>query len=876
MTMANKLATRRELLDRWRGIERVRVNSERVRRTVSRCPSDLIALSFFLWSAQRCRHDSLDLDCVVPVLRRLTDRYNTVPAMLSELESIGGSLTNPKSQLVLLRVYRRAGMYDMVAEAYKHMKGAYGFVPDTFARNLMMDVLFRTGHSHVAVTLSLFNHTHPPNFFTFNIALLHLSNLNLKRDGHSHNHNTLPYVSPILRLMLRAGYSPSPLAFRTLLNSFCNINALPQAYQLLALMTVLGISFSVNIWTILIHTYCKLGLLNLATNLFNNMLQTGCSPNVVTYTILFKAFMQSNMQPRAFGLFNVMLSAGQIPDLILSNVLIDCLSKAGRCHAALRVFLTLSEQNLKPDSYTFTSLLSTICRSRMFYLLPKLVLVSRHIDTDLVFCNALLSSLTKAELPSLAVAFYDRMIDKGFVPDRYSFAGLLSALCAAGRVDEAVNVYLAVVTSYRDNDAHLHTLITGELIRVRKYHKAASVTRLAVMNRYPLDSVAYTVGLCALLRDGRIQEACSLYDRMKDNGLKPSVHTYNMMFFIFCKERDFQAMKQILHEMIDSRVQLSDRNFFNFCKYACRSDICLSALKLLAEMRDLRLLSAKALHALHFDRHDEGIQENINIRQKPIQNGTQFSIHPLCLLYDCVELELPLGIGIFVGFLGGENGWLPRSFVDNGITLKCLLSSNSSDNLQCKDWDRTPFHGQHQMQFSQPLGHQPYQGRQLSSGHVQHDIGQSQHNQGNQVTRLSRFSGPANSALFIELELPLGIGIFVGFLGGENGLLPRSFVDNEITLNSMVQILWPGKATESSTSSKIEHLLEIVDSKQGCRIKQEEGDWCNCEVVPRCQATGRKIVCAKERLQKSVVLYMDSTSSIYYLEISWNEIVRKG
>ncbi|KAF7843123.1 mediator of RNA polymerase II transcription subunit 8 isoform X1 [Senna tora] len=57
-------------------------------------------------------------------------------------------------------------------------------------------------------------------------------------------------------------------------------------------------------------------------------------------------------------------------------------------------------------------------------------------------------------------------------------------------------------------------------------------------------------------------------------------------------------------------------------------------------------------------------------------------------------------------------------------------------------------HGQHQMQFSQSLGHQQFQGRQLPSGHVQHGIGQSQLNQGNQMNRLSQFSGPANSALF--------------------------------------------------------------------------------------------------------------------------------
>ncbi|XP_038907177.1 mediator of RNA polymerase II transcription subunit 8 isoform X4 [Benincasa hispida] len=54
-----------------------------------------------------------------------------------------------------------------------------------------------------------------------------------------------------------------------------------------------------------------------------------------------------------------------------------------------------------------------------------------------------------------------------------------------------------------------------------------------------------------------------------------------------------------------------------------------------------------------------------------------------------------------------------------------------------------------QMQFSQPLAHQQFQGRQMSSGHVQHGITQSQLGQGNQINRqLSQFSGAANSSLF--------------------------------------------------------------------------------------------------------------------------------
>uniref|UniRef100_A0A6M2F2B9 Mediator of RNA polymerase II transcription subunit 8 n=1 Tax=Populus davidiana TaxID=266767 RepID=A0A6M2F2B9_9ROSI len=60
-----------------------------------------------------------------------------------------------------------------------------------------------------------------------------------------------------------------------------------------------------------------------------------------------------------------------------------------------------------------------------------------------------------------------------------------------------------------------------------------------------------------------------------------------------------------------------------------------------------------------------------------------------------------------------------------------------------------PLHGQHQMQYSQPMGHQQFQSRQLSSGHVQHGMGQSQLNQGNQLNRhLSQFSSAANPSLF--------------------------------------------------------------------------------------------------------------------------------
>jgi pentatricopeptide repeat protein len=192
-------------------------------------------------------------------------------------------------------------------------------------------------------------------------------------------------------------YCPNASTFSAVLNAFCKMNAFRQVYQILGLMIGLGIELSVNVWTVLIHQFCKLGKLDVADDLFDKMIQSGCSPNSVTYTPLIKAVMESNDVTRALRLEQKMNSVGIVPDLVFYNMLIDCLSKSGKHEEAVREFRWLLEQkNFKPDLYTFTSLLSVICQSKQFNLLPELVQRCEHIRRDLVFCNALLISDVKA------------------------------------------------------------------------------------------------------------------------------------------------------------------------------------------------------------------------------------------------------------------------------------------------------------------------------------------------------------------------------------------------------------------------------------------------------------------------------------------------
>ncbi|XP_010521413.1 PREDICTED: mediator of RNA polymerase II transcription subunit 8 [Tarenaya hassleriana] len=60
-------------------------------------------------------------------------------------------------------------------------------------------------------------------------------------------------------------------------------------------------------------------------------------------------------------------------------------------------------------------------------------------------------------------------------------------------------------------------------------------------------------------------------------------------------------------------------------------------------------------------------------------------------------------------------------------------------------------HGQHQMPYSQPMGHQQFQARQLPTGHLQHGMAQGQLNPA-MNRHLNQFSGTPNTGLFTTAQ----------------------------------------------------------------------------------------------------------------------------
>uniref|UniRef100_A0A2N9G3N5 Pentacotripeptide-repeat region of PRORP domain-containing protein n=1 Tax=Fagus sylvatica TaxID=28930 RepID=A0A2N9G3N5_FAGSY len=302
----------------------------------------------------------------------------------------------------------------------------------------------------------------------------------------------------------------------------------------------------------------------------------GCLTKAQTFLLLLRIYWRGGMYHMVFEAFEQMGCYGFSPNTFARNVIMDVLFKIGRVDVAIKV---LKETQL-PNFLTFNIALCNL------YCLSK---VGRYDD-------------------ALDVFLYNDMLDRGFTPDKYSFVGLLSGLCGARRIDEAVNVYHGIIMNFPGQDAHIQTVITDGLIKAGKFYRAIRVFRKAVVEKYPLDAVSYTVAIRGLVKSGRTGDASTLYNQMKEASISPNAHTYNVMLYVFHRERDLKMVIQLLQEMIDARIELSCNNYIRLCNFLCRSHNSDSAVNLSIKMRDLRLIPAKAMRVPLSEEHVQGLK----------------------------------------------------------------------------------------------------------------------------------------------------------------------------------------------------------------------------------------------------------------------------
>nr|XP_028952637.1 putative pentatricopeptide repeat-containing protein At1g16830 [Malus domestica] len=313
----------------------------------------------------------------------------------------------------------------MVFEAIELM-GTYGFTPNTFARNIIIDALFKIGHVNLAI--KFLKETRRPNFLTFNIALM----------------------------MLQWGYSPKVETFEMILSCLCKMGKIVEAHQVLGLLITLGIAVS---------------RLDVAGKLLEKMVETGSSPSIVTYTTLIRGFLKSNMVSEAFNILNIMESKGYAPDLVLCNVLIDSFAKAGRRFDMLpKLVRGLDiEADLLLYKYTFVGLVDGLCKAKR---------VDEAVDAyhgilqsfpgqDAYIHTVVMDGLIKVRKFNAAIRVFRKAVEEGYTLDVAAYTVAIIGLFMGGRAGEAWSLYCQMKEVGLALTVHTYNVMVSGFVKER-------------------------------------------------------------------------------------------------------------------------------------------------------------------------------------------------------------------------------------------------------------------------------------------------------------------------------------------------------------------------------------------------------------------------
>ncbi|XP_020571449.1 putative pentatricopeptide repeat-containing protein At1g16830 [Phalaenopsis equestris] len=567
-----------------------RLSPEIVNSTISNCPSDTIALSFFLWAARQPNyfHAPSSFDRIIPVVVRLSLRFGFISKIVRHLESFACAV-KAQTFLILLRIYWRAKKFRFALEVFEEICRR-NYEPNTYIRNIVLDIQFKSGNFDEA--MRIYRETNFPNFLTFNIVL---RNLCESGDWIS--------VRSLLREMVRREFSLNEGTFLMALDCFCKAGRDVELLQLLGFLVVLGRHLSVAMRTVLIDSFCRAGRIEMACEHLTKMVEAGCSPTVFTYTSFIKGLCEAQMLGEVPGILNVMHSTDCQPDLVLYNFLISYLLKIGRFDVAIDIFLCLRKTKMEPDSYTLSSLAFMFCLSWRESLLPDLT-AGFKFKEDIVYYNSLITGYCKAGLPSEALKLYNIMIDREFIPDNYSYVGLLSSLCKLGRTELAVSVYNEILMSNPNVDAYVHSSILDGLVKKRKYHKAIRLFRKSVSQNYCIDVVSYTITIYALFKCDRFEEAKFLFEQMKHFGPNPNIYSYNVMLCGFCKGRDWVGTQELVKDMMIAGIEMDCISVNAIAHLLIKFGRIDSALFMLKNLHFHGMSSLKATYSLLFSGSD--------------------------------------------------------------------------------------------------------------------------------------------------------------------------------------------------------------------------------------------------------------------------------
>ncbi|CAL1367843.1 unnamed protein product [Linum trigynum] len=369
-------------------------------------------------------HDASSFDHAIDISARLRD-FRTLWTLVSRMRStkIGPS---PKTFAIIAERYASAKRPHKALDIFLSMH-EYGWFPDLNSFNALLDVLCKSNHVEMAYNLfKALRGKFRADCVSYNTIVNGWCLI--KRTGKA---------VEVMKEMVERGVSPNLTTYNILIKGYFRASQIEEGWKFFLEMKKRKWEVDVVTYTTVIHGLGVAGEIKRSRNVFDRMVNEGVLPSVATYNAFIQVLCKKDCLENALVIFGDMVRKGYEPNVTTYTVLIRGLCHAGEFEKALQFMGNMKGDGCQPNLQTYNVMIRYLCDAgeidKGLDLFEKMgggdCLPS--LDTYNILISAMFVR-KKADDLLFAGKLLIEMVDRGFVPRRFTFNRILNGLSLTG------------------------------------------------------------------------------------------------------------------------------------------------------------------------------------------------------------------------------------------------------------------------------------------------------------------------------------------------------------------------------------------------------------------------------------------------------------
>jgi pentatricopeptide repeat protein len=252
------------------------------------------------------------------------------------------------------------------------------------------------------------------------------------------NAGQFDHALDLVEEMKRNRLDPDVTTWNGLINGYSMNGMSSQAVLLLRQIKAIGLTPNVVSWTSLISGSCNNGDYEDSFYFFNEMQKDHVQPSVVTMSVLLRACAGLALLKKGKELHCFALRRAYDHDMVVGTALIDMYSKSGNLASAKRIFERIQENNLVSCNAMLTGLAAHGQGREAIALFHDMC--DSGLKPDSITFTALLTACRSMELITEGWEYFDSMKSRyGVTPTVENYACMVDLLARCSYLDEAMD-----------------------------------------------------------------------------------------------------------------------------------------------------------------------------------------------------------------------------------------------------------------------------------------------------------------------------------------------------------------------------------------------------------------------------------------------------